>query len=103
MKRLNMGKFTLLIVAAFGYGFIVGGKPCTPKANHFNVTPQALYNSDNELYFNNELPKDIEVVAEEPPHYGDEKILLGVTEHTPGTHYYRIYISPTYNAYEEDE
>ena len=97
-----MGKFSFLILAAFGYGFIVANKPCTPKVNHFSVSPQELYDADNLAYFDGQLPK-VEVVAENDPYVPIERKILGLTEHTPGTHYYKIYISPVYNVYLEDE
>jgi hypothetical protein len=74
-----------------------GVKPTLP------INPVALYQSDNELYFDNKLPK-ADVVGEEPP--GDRsagKVWLASTEHTPGSHYYKMYISPRYNPYWQDE
>src|ERR1700727_861417 len=102
MRLLSMGKFSFLIIAAFGYGFIVANKPCVPKVNHFTVSPQTLYDANNQIYFEGQLPK-VEVVAENDPYVPIERKILGMTEHSPGTHYYKIYISPVYNQYLEDE
>lgn len=81
----------------------------SPKpSKRFPVDPAALYQADNELYFNNELPKNVEVVAAEAP---DAEVTfqkehaydIAETEHTVGTHWYKMFISPTYNLTLTDE
>jgi hypothetical protein len=85
----------MLILAGMFLGMVLDDHlTALRKADReFIVSPAALYQSDNELYFNNKLPK-AEVVAAESPD-GDD--VYGVTVHTPGTNYYKIFISPKNN------
>ena len=58
-------------------------------------TVQSLYDAYNAAYFNDQLPP-ILVVLQSPPPVGKEE-LEGETEHTVGSHWYKIFISPKYN------
>ena len=60
----------------------------------FIISPAALYQSDNELYFDNKLPKNIEIVEQEAP---DGEADYGLTLHATGTHWYKMFVSPTLN------
>lgn len=98
MKKLPIILFVSCVALLAAWG-----RP-KKEVNHFPVAPSALYQSDNELYFDNKLPRDVEVVAAEAPDNGTNgNYYLGETEHQPGTHYYKIFISPTYNLFPQDE
>jgi hypothetical protein len=75
----------------------------TPHTYELPINPAALYQSDNELYFDNKLPKAI-VVGEEPDgEPAADYVRVALTQHDVGTHWYKIQISPRYNPFAQDE
>jgi hypothetical protein len=90
----------IIILVLFGAVIILSGQQ-KPRVHHFRVSPAALYQTYNELYFDNKLPRKIEVLEEDVPDTKEQ--LMGLTLHTVGTHYYKIYISPTFNYSANDE
>ena len=75
------------------------------KTQPFKVDPAALYQTYNEIYFNNELPKNIDVLAEEPPDVRPGDKVIAITYHSGHSHWYRMYVSPKLNPtlnYEEE-
>src|ERR1700677_624109 len=99
MKRIII--LGILIFIA-GFAWAKAGRTAdTPR--RLSLDPQSLFDTYNEIYFDNKLPKAI-VVGEEPSggHAPDE-VLLGNTEHAVGSHWYKIQISPRYNVYKQDE
>lgn len=102
-----------LAIVAFVGVVLLGLRAWVPTVlaatkHHFIVSPYTLYRADNELYFNNELPNNIEVIESEIPgaeidFQKDGGIDVGDTAHQPGTHWYKIYISPTFNLTTTDE
>lgn len=69
-----------------------------PKSNGgLSINPAALYQTDNELYFDNKLPKDVIIVAEEAPDRLPGEEVFALTQHAAHTHWYKMYISPRMN------
>src|SRR5580692_10168123 len=91
---------TIIILSLFGMAILLSGKQ-KPRHPHFTVSVAALYQTYNELYFDNKLPKKIEILEEDVP--DSQEQLMGATFHTVGTHYYKMYISPTFNESQNEE
>ncbi len=90
----------IIILLLFGTIIILSGQQ-KPRSPHFTVSAAALYQTYNELYFDNKLPKKIEILEEDVPDSKEQ--LMGATFHTVGTHYYKMYISPTFNESQNEE
>ena len=88
-------KIVLLVVCALFLGAWAG--TVAPKPS-FSVSPATLYQTDNELYFDNALPKDVIVVAEEAPDSAPGHFYYGETSHSVGSHWYKMFVSPKHNT-----
>src|SRR5579862_7261318 len=91
----------IIILVLFGAVIILTGQQKPRPSSHFTVSPASLYETYNELYFDNKLPKKIEILEADVPDSKEQ--LMGLTLHTIGTHYYKMYISPTFNDSEGQE
>lgn len=90
-------KIAALIIGALFLGAVAGLAAPLSKPS-FSVSPAALYQTDNELYFDNKLPKDVTVVAEEAPDTAPNHFFYGETSHAVSTHWYKMYVSPKHNT-----
>jgi hypothetical protein len=93
----------LFLVTVVSLGVLRALPKKTSHVYELPINPAALYQSYNELYFDGKLPQAI-VVGEEPDGERDAgHVWVALTQHTIGSHYYKIQISPRYNPFAQDE
>jgi len=96
-----------LVIAAFAGALLMVSGFCIAHAGpkyRFKTSPAALYQSDNELYFDNKLPKNVIFVEGEcPDKPTDGGFNVACTSHAVGTRWYKVWVSPTYNETLTDE
>jgi SprT-like family len=98
----NLG-LVLFLVTVVSLGALHALPKKTPHTYELPLNPAALYQSDNELYFDGKLPQAT-VIGEEPDGERDAgHVWVATTLHAVGSHYYKIQISPRYNPFVQDE
>jgi hypothetical protein len=99
MKKLPMIMFFATLILMGSFRFL---QAAHPHKAYLAVNPAALYQSDNELYFNNQLPpadvkeEDLELDPDGMKYYGQ-------TWHPKGSHDYAIRINPFDDEVTEEE
>jgi hypothetical protein len=97
----DLMRLTMILGFVFATIIYLAPQERPRPSSHFTVSPAALYETYNELYFDNKLPKKIDILEADVPDSTEQ--LMGLTLHTVGTHYYKMYISPTFNDSEGQE
>ena len=88
MKKIILSAFMTLVLAVQTLA--------APPAMDREKLLRAWFLSDDETYFNNELPQDTIILWQHIPKNPDAQI-LGKTVHPLGGHIYIIYVDPFYN------
>lgn len=102
MKYYSAEVFSLLF---YIFMIVVLGSIKTSAAPRYKLPldPEALYATFNNMYFDGSLPKNVAVVDHTTDQSFAGQPLEGETDHTLGTHWYKIYISPQYNTLADQE